>query len=78
MSKSPKIADTAVDIIICPQCESRQEVEVPLYEGAPWWALVHTCVKCEYVIMESDWESESGGVLRGTWDNDPTAGELTY
>lgn len=68
------------DIIICPQCDTRQEAAVSLNEGDPWWTMVHTCVKCEYVIMESEWEreGENSTAMRGAWDADPTAGELPY
>lgn len=38
--------------IKCPECGSMQKVEM-LHD----FPFVHTCSNCEYVIMESEWES---------------------
>jgi ribosomal protein S27E len=40
--------------IICPGCGGVENAEVE--HTWPWWAYVHTCTGCGYVIMESEWE----------------------
>ncbi len=51
------------ECIECPECGKRQLAEV--LHTYPWWAYIHTCFSCKYVITESEWiriakeESES-------------------
>jgi uncharacterized Zn finger protein len=42
------------DLIICPECSTTQEAIV--LHTVPFYSYVHTCVKCGYVIMESEWK----------------------
>lgn len=46
--------DIEPQIIRCPECQTIQAAIVE--QMFPWWAYVHKCVKCEYVIMESEWD----------------------
>lgn len=41
--------------IKCPECGQIQHSTVK--NGSPWPSYVHTCHKCDYIIMESEWES---------------------
>lgn len=43
------------DIIECPCCLTVQQAEVIWDERDPWPIFVHTCVKCGYIVMESEW-----------------------
>ncbi len=38
----------------CPNCGSLQVAEV--VESLPWYAYIHECDQCHYMIMESEWE----------------------
>lgn len=40
--------------IKCIDCNHEQIAEVQ--HTWPWWSYVHTCTRCGYVIMESEWE----------------------
>lgn len=42
------------ELVICPECSITQPTEV--VHSWPWYSYVHTCVKCGYVIMESEWQ----------------------
>ena len=41
--------------IECPECGSR-EIAIEDYTTAPYPTYLHSCNKCGYVIMESEWE----------------------
>lgn len=41
--------------IICPECEFVQDATVE--HTIPWHSYVHECVKCKYMIMESEWNN---------------------
>jgi len=41
-----------VEWIECPECKQRQHAKV--YKSL-WYIYIHKCVKCEYLIMESEW-----------------------
>lgn len=47
------------DTIACPQCDFVQGAIIENWIGAfgPCASYVHTCIKCGYVIMESEWDS---------------------
>jgi hypothetical protein len=45
------------ETIKCPECGLVQDAKVVHTE--PWDTRIHDCVKCEYVIMESEWEQVS-------------------
>lgn len=51
--KREKEIDSHTAIIICPECETSQPATV--LHTFPYFSYVHTCVKCGYVIMESEW-----------------------
>lgn len=40
--------------IKCSECETIQTAWVQI--TFPWNTYIHTCEKCSYVIMESEWE----------------------
>lgn len=42
-----------IEAIACPECNEEQFAEV--LHTVPFYSYVHTCRKCEYVIMESEW-----------------------
>lgn len=44
--------------IECPECGSI-ELAVEDYTTVPWHTYIHSCNKCGYVIMESEWERVS-------------------
>lgn len=46
--------ETFTETIRCPECGTVQEAEVEA--TIPWFTYIHTCEKCGYVIMESEWE----------------------
>lgn len=56
-SKILALADNAItsheEKIICPECDSIQTGIVE--HTIPWHSYVHTCTKCKYIIMESEW-----------------------
>ena len=41
--------------IKCPECGSIELATVDT-TTIPWNTYIHHCLKCEYVIMESDWD----------------------
>lgn len=41
------------EIIECPECNTNQSAIVE--HTMPWWTYIHTCKKCGYLIMESEW-----------------------
>lgn len=41
--------------IACPECGSH-EIAIVDYTTAPYPTYLHSCNKCGYVIMESEWE----------------------
>ena len=41
-------------IIKCPECKTIQAAIVE--DSIPFGTFIHECEKCNYVIMESDWE----------------------
>lgn len=41
--------------IECPSCGSI-EIAIEDYTTVPWHTYIHRCNKCDYVIMESEWE----------------------
>ncbi len=41
--------------IICPECCDIQDAVVE--DAWPFPIYVHTCTSCNYIIMESEWES---------------------
>lgn len=51
------------EVIRCPECKSIQKAEVT--HTRPWYSYVHFCTKCEYIIMESEWEPVNKEDLTG-------------
>jgi len=43
-----------IQVIRCPSCGHIQSAKVE--ETMPWWSYAHECTKCEYTMMESEWE----------------------
>jgi len=39
--------------IKCPECNEFQNAKV--IHSEPFYTYIHTCIKCEYIIMESEW-----------------------
>lgn len=56
MDNIPTFTPIRTDTIQCPECNTIQDATVEQVEGAPWPSFVHTCEKCGYTIMESEWE----------------------
>lgn len=44
-----------LDRIDCPRCRVVQNAVVTWKNGDPFPTFIHTCVGCQYVIMESEW-----------------------
>lgn len=40
--------------IVCPECDCQQLATVE--HTIPFYSYVHECVKCGYIIMESEWQ----------------------
>lgn len=53
------MSDNHPELIICPECKSRQKATVD--HTFPFWSYVHVCTECEYIIMESEWELAETG-----------------
>ena len=47
------------DTIICPDCSHKQKANVTYTEGHPFDTYIHLCEKCEYIIMEAEWEKNN-------------------
>lgn len=47
------ICESHTEIIECPLCMKQQEATVN--HTTPFYSYVHECEKCQYVIMESEW-----------------------
>jgi len=47
--------DSHTQKIKCPECDKVQPGTIE--HTFPWWSYVHHCVKCEYIIMESEWQN---------------------
>lgn len=43
-----------INAIICPECKKKQIASV--LDTVPFLTKVHSCIKCKYIIMESEWE----------------------
>ena len=43
-------------VIKCPECGTIQQAEAVQYRYDMWPSYVHTCVLCDYIILESEWE----------------------
>lgn len=41
------------EIIKCPECSKIQSANVK--HTQPFYSYVHECIKCKYIIMESEW-----------------------
>ena len=52
--------------IICPNCGSIELAEVDT-TTVPWNTYIHHCSKCEYIIMESDWNWAPCLSVRQPW-----------
>ena len=56
--EAPTMQDLGVEShyekVKCPNCGSLQVAEV--VESLPWYAYIHECDQCHYMIMESEWE----------------------
>jgi hypothetical protein len=50
-----EIETSRTEKIICPNCAQIQDAQVIYYKGDPWESYVHNCIRCQYVIMESEW-----------------------
>lgn len=47
------ICDSHNEVIECPSCMKQQQATVN--HTTPFYYYVHECEKCQYIIMESDW-----------------------
>lgn len=45
------------ECIVCPNCETAQDANVEMTPYHVFPAYVHNCENCEYIIMESEWET---------------------
>lgn len=45
--------ESHIENIICPECDSTQEETVE--HTFPFYSYVHKCARCNYIIMESEW-----------------------
>ena len=56
------------EIIKCPECSKIQSANVK--HTQPFYSYVHECIKCKYIIMESEWvtvkpkKKEPTGILK--------------
>lgn len=48
--------ESHIEQIRCPVCNIIQDAKV--LHTAPWWSYSHECIKCGYLITESEWEVE--------------------
>jgi phage FluMu protein Com len=39
-----------------PECDTIQEAEIK--DTVPFPTYIHHCIKCNYIIMESEWDEE--------------------
>ena len=46
--------DTSNTIIKCPECGEIQTAKI--LHTFPWNTFIHDCEKCDYTIMESEWD----------------------
>jgi hypothetical protein len=44
-----------VEWIECPECEKQQGAFVE--HTMPFYTRIHECIKCKYLIMESEWNN---------------------
>jgi len=42
--------------IRCPECDAEFDATAYFREGDPWPTFVATCPRCDYTILESEWE----------------------
>lgn len=54
---TPTITTIRTERIVCPKCETVQNASVEHVKGAFWLSYVHRCVNCQYVILESEWQT---------------------
>lgn len=43
-----------IESIVCPECGCIQFAKV--LDTIPFNTYIHECLKCEYIIMESEWQ----------------------
>jgi hypothetical protein len=53
----PETKVLRTDTIICTECGHIQKADVTYTQGDPWPSYVHWCEKCNYIIMESEWQT---------------------
>lgn len=50
-----KQSKNKIEIIICPECNKLQKAKVE--QIIPFPIYIHNCKKCNYIIMESEWQT---------------------
>ena len=53
-------------LIICPECGSIELATIDT-TTVPFYTYIHFCKKCEYIIMESDWEPLKAISIKQPW-----------
>lgn len=51
--------------IICPNCGAIELAEIE--ETVPFWSYIHDCTKCDYCIMESEWNAAKAISIKQPW-----------
>lgn len=46
----------SIEAIVCPKCRKEQLARAYKRKTDPWPTYMHTCEKCGYEILESEWE----------------------
>lgn len=57
--QAPLAVVAMAQTILCPRCGLRQTAYVTKHPLAFWLTYVHVCLRCEYVITESEWREVS-------------------
>jgi len=52
--KSKQSVKTTIEKIVCPECGKIQNAKVE--HTIPFATYIHECERCEYIIMESEWQ----------------------
>ena len=49
-----KQSKNKIEIIVCPECNKLQKAKI---NNIPFPVYIHNCKKCDYIIMESEWQT---------------------
>lgn len=65
MEKAKHLSERVISkvVIQCPECNYVQEADVTQHENMPFATYIHKCIRCQYLITESEWNQLSPSIV---------------